>query len=253
MRFAARQPTALIVSPGDDRALNRDGSTMRMAETVPDTGLPACGDPAPRPRAAHRRGPGRSMRKRAFDVIAAVAGLAFLAPLLATIAILVRLDSPGPSLFRQARTGRGGRPFMIYKFRTMAVMESGADARQAVPDDPRITRIGRFLRRTSLDELPQLLNVLTGDMSIVGPRPHALAHDAHYSALIEGYAERFRTRPGVTGLAQVAGFRGPTATTERMAQRIALDNAYIDGWRFSRDIAILWRTIKVVILGAHAH
>jgi putative colanic acid biosysnthesis UDP-glucose lipid carrier transferase len=224
-----------------------------MAEIVPDTGLPACSDPSPQPRASRRRGPGFSVRKRLFDIVAAAAGLVFLAPLLLIISVLVRLDSKGPALFRQSRTGRDGRAFLIYKFRSMAVMEPGAEALQAVPDDPRVTRIGRFLRRSSLDELPQLLNVLKGDMSIVGPRPHALAHDAHYGALVPGYRARFRTRPGVTGLAQVAGFRGPTATTERMAQRIALDNAYIDGWRFSRDVSILWRTVKVVILGDHAH
>ena len=227
-----------------------------MAETLAGANLPVHGDPAPRPQAprvGRRNGPGVSLRKRLFDVAAAACGLVFLAPLLLTIGVLVRLDSRGPALFRQARTGRHGRTFMIVKFRTMAVMEPGHAARQAVPDDPRVTRIGRFLRRSSLDELPQLLNVLAGDMSIVGPRPHAIAQDMHYSALVDGYAARFRTRPGVTGLAQVAGFRGPTATTERMAQRVALDNAYIDGWRFSRDVAILWRTVKVVLLGDQAH
>jgi putative colanic acid biosysnthesis UDP-glucose lipid carrier transferase len=253
MRFAEHRAAAPIVPSGDGGARKPGGNATLMAETVPEAGLPVRNGSPPRPRSGRRTGPGASVRKRLFDIAAASCGLVFLAPLLVTLALLVRLDSRGPALFRQARTGRGGRPFMIYKFRTMAVMEAGHDARQAVPDDPRITGIGRFLRRSSLDELPQLLNVLLGDMSIVGPRPHALAQDAHYGPLVPDYADRFRTRPGVTGLAQVAGFRGPTATTERMAQRVALDNAYIDGWRFSRDISILWRTVKVVILGDHAH
>lgn len=224
-----------------------------MAETVPDAGLNACGGPSPKRRSVRRSTPSASTRKRLFDIAAALGGLLFLAPLLGIIALLVRLDSPGPSLFRQSRSGLNGRTFAILKFRTMTVMEPGEAATQAVPDDPRVTRIGRFLRRSSLDELPQLFNVLKGDMSIVGPRPHALSHDAHYAQQIASYGARFRTRPGVTGLAQVAGFRGPTSTPERMAQRIALDNAYIDSWRFASDLSILWRTVKVVIMGDDAH
>jgi lipopolysaccharide/colanic/teichoic acid biosynthesis glycosyltransferase len=143
------------------------------------------------------------------------------------VALAVRLDSRGPILFRQNRNGFNGRPFRIYKFRSMTVMEDGAVVTQAKRDDARVTRVGRFLRRSSLDELPQLLNVLKGDMSLVGPRPHALAHDDHYSGLLAEYAFRHHVKPGITGWAQVNGFRGETPTIDLMKRRIDLDLQYI--------------------------
>lgn len=187
-----------------------------------------------------------SRRKRAFDVL--VAGLALMAflPLLVLIGTAIWMESEGPILFRQQRTGLNGRPFRIYKFRTMRVLEDGADLRQAVRGDSRVTPLGALLRRLSLDELPQLLNVLKGEMSIVGPRPHALGHDIQWSRRVPGYADRFRARPGLTGQAQVMGFRGEVANDEGLLKRIEADNAYIDGWSFRRDLALVARTAPLL-------
>ncbi|HEX7890923.1 MAG TPA: sugar transferase, partial [Ramlibacter sp.] len=149
-----------------------------------------------------------SRRKRAFDMVAACLALLVFLPLLLLIGVAIWMESEGPVLFRQQRTGLHGRPFRIYKFRTMRVTEDGADIRQAVRGDSRITPLGALLRKLSLDELPQLVNVLKGEMSIVGPRPHALAHDLVWRDRVPGYAGRFRTRPGLTGAAQVNGYRG---------------------------------------------
>jgi len=195
----------------------------------------------------------RSAVKRLVDVLLSVLLLLFVLPLLAAVAVLILADSTGPVLFVQRRTGLGGRPIKVLKFRTMGVMEDGPAVRQAERDDKRVTRIGRFLRRSSIDELPQLINVLKGDMSLVGPRPHALAHDDYYGALVPQYAQRFRARPGITGLAQVNGLRGEVRGVDGMADRVALDNAYIDDWSLSLDLQILVRTAAVTLFQPGAY
>jgi exopolysaccharide biosynthesis polyprenyl glycosylphosphotransferase len=180
--------------------------------------------------------------KRVLDLLVAFSLIVLLAPVLAAIAVLVRLDSRGPVLFRQTRTGLRGRPFAIFKFRTMRVLENGETIVQATENDPRITRVGRFLRKTSLDELPQLFNVLAGEMSLVGPRPHAVAHDRHYGALIEEYALRQRVKPGITGWAQVHGLRGATPTLDIMRARIGHDGWYALHADLALDLRILFAT-----------
>jgi putative colanic acid biosysnthesis UDP-glucose lipid carrier transferase len=187
-----------------------------------------------------------SRRKRAFDVTAAGAALLLFLPLLLLIAVAIWLDDRGPILFRQQRTGLNGRPFRIYKFRTMRVMEDGGAVTQARRGDARITRLGGLLRKLSLDELPQLLNILAGDMSVVGPRPHALSHDQAWAGAIPGYAARFRTRPGLTGRAQVLGYRGEITSPDALAARIAADNTYIDTWSFRADLALVARTVPLL-------
>jgi putative colanic acid biosynthesis UDP-glucose lipid carrier transferase len=178
--------------------------------------------------------------------------LVFLAPLLMLVATLVRIDSSGPVLFRQRRTGLRGQSFFIYKFRTMTVCEDGDQVRQAVAGDLRITRIGRLLRKSSIDELPQILNVLKGEMSLVGPRPHALAHDEYYGSAVRGYDKRFDALPGITGLAQVRGFRGETRTTQCMAQRVQSDLEYIGNWSLAMDLRILLNSALIVFKGSGA-
>ena len=187
--------------------------------------------------------------KRAFDVLCSLVGLIFLAPLLIMIAILIKTTSPGPVLFVQLRTGLGGKTFVIYKFRTMTTLENGERIVQACRHDSRITQFGTFLRRSSLDELPQLWNVLIGDMSIVGPRPHAVAHDHYYGALLPDYRDRFRAKPGITGLAQCNGARGPTETLDKMRRRVRLDLAYIERWSLAMEALILVKTLKVILAG----
>lgn len=184
----------------------------------------------------------RSFGKRAVDVVCAGLGLAFLAPLLLLVALLIKLDSKGPVFFRQQRYGMGRKPFMIFKFRSMSCMEATGAFRQATSDDTRVTRVGRLLRRTSIDEIPQLINVLMGDMSLVGPRPHALAMDDVYAEMIDGYVDRHLVRPGLTGLAQIGGYRGPTADVEMINGRLRLDRAYIHSWSVLGDIVIMART-----------
>ena len=186
---------------------------------------------------------GERAAKRAFDVAAATAGLLAIAPLLLAISFAVWIESPGPVLFRQTRGGFNGRAFQILKFRTMRVMEDGPTIIQATSNDHRLTRIGRWLRRSSVDELPQLINVLRGDMSLVGPRPHALAHDVQYSRLISNYPYRHHVRPGITGWAQVNGFRGETPTVDKMRQRVELDLWYATNWSFWLDLRILFWTV----------
>lgn len=187
------------------------------------------------------------------DILVAGGALLFFAPLLALVAVLIKLELPGPVLFRQARGGLNGQAFTIFKFRSMRCQENGANVVQAKRDDDRITTIGRILRKTSIDELPQLLNVLKGDMSIVGPRPHALAHDEHYGAVIPNYHLRFRTRPGLTGLAQIKGLRGGTSAVEAMAARVDADNDYIERWTLSGDIKILLMTVPHLLLAENAY
>lgn len=185
--------------------------------------------------------------KRLLDVAVASVSLLVLAPLMLATAIAVKLESPGPVLFRQRRHGFNGRPFLIYKFRTMKVMEDGAVVVQAKAQDPRVTRLGAILRRTSIDELPQLFNVLRGEMSIVGPRPHAIAHDEQYGKVIANYAYRHHMKPGITGWAQVHGFRGGTPRLELMQRRVDLDLWYIANWSLWIDIQVILRTCFEVL------
>lgn len=182
--------------------------------------------------------------KEIFDRAFALAALATLAPLFIAIAIAIKLSSPGPVFFRQRRKGLNGRPFSIYKFRSMRVhaQEHGV-VRQATRNDSRITRVGGFLRRTSLDEIPQFINVLQGDMSIVGPRPHALEHDDLYGPLILGYVDRYRIKPGITGWAQINGYRGETDALEKMAGRVEYDLYYLRHRSFWMDIKIVLHTV----------
>ncbi len=180
--------------------------------------------------------------KRLLDILGALAGLLILAPLLVLVAILIVIESPGSPIFRQRRSGYRGAPFVIYKFRTMHVVEDGPNVVQARRADHRVTVVGGLLRRTSVDELPQLVNVLKGEMSLVGPRPHALVHDEYYGGLINDYDGRFKTKPGLTGLAQVSGLRGPTPDVATMAARIEKDLDYIRDWSIFLDLRILLQT-----------
>lgn len=193
------------------------------------------------------------MAKSLFDRTVSFILLLLLAPVLLVIAAAVRLDSPGPALFRQRRHGFNHEIITVLKFRSMTVMEDGDLVKQAGKGDKRITRIGALLRRTSLDELPQLINVLRGEMSLVGPRPHALAHNEQYAELIERYANRHRVKPGITGLAQVRGFRGETETPEKMNARIRCDLQYIDDWSLWLDVKILVQTVFVVFFQKTAY
>jgi Undecaprenyl-phosphate glucose phosphotransferase len=181
--------------------------------------------------------------KRAFDVTLAAVGLLILSPLLAIVSIAIKIDSPGPVLFRQTRHGYNNEGIQVFKFRTMRVMEPGHAFVQAVKNDPRVTNIGRILRRTSLDELPQLFNVLRGDMSIVGPRPHATSHNKMFEALIPPLSRRHKVKPGITGWAQVNGSRGETDTLEKMQRRVELDLYYIDNWSLLLDCKIVLLTV----------
>ena len=160
------------------------------------------------------------------------------------IALLIKTTSQGPVFFKQERHGWNGKKFMVYKFRSMVVhQEKLGQVSQATKQDSRITRVGRFLRRTSLDELPQLMNVLQGDMSIVGPRPHAVAHNEYYKDLVSSYMQRFRMKPGITGWAQVNGHRGETDTLEKMQRRVEYDLFYIENWTLLFDIRIVFLTL----------
>lgn len=180
------------------------------------------------------------------DKLLSIIILALISPILLVIAIAIKLDSPGPVFFRQQRTGWNGKNFLIWKFRSMYAQQPETDLlEQAHRDDPRVTRVGAFIRRTSLDELPQLLNVLSGDMSLVGPRPHAIQHDEEYSKRIADYFARHNIKPGITGLAQVRGFRGETLHLSQMIQRIECDIEYINNWSLWLDFIILVRTTRV--------
>ena len=181
--------------------------------------------------------------KRVLDVILSLAALVLLSPVFILIALAIVLDSRGPVFFRQRRTGRHGKIFSIYKFRTMHVLEDGDDIVQATRNDRRTTAVGRFLRRFSLDEFPQLLNVLKGEMSLVGPRPHAVAHDEYYLQMVPTYRFRFYAKPGITGLAQIRGFRGEVRDIAHMEERIACDLEYIQNWSLADDIVILIKTV----------
>jgi putative colanic acid biosynthesis UDP-glucose lipid carrier transferase len=185
--------------------------------------------------------------KRVLDVVLSALGLILAAPIMLLAAIAIRLNSSGPVLFRQRRYGLDGKEILVWKFRTMTTMDDGADVKQAVKNDPRVTEVGRLLRRTSLDELPQLFNVLWGSMSLVGPRPYAIAHNEQFRSLIRGYMLRHKVKPGITGLAQVLGSRLETDTVDKMRARIELDHRYIRDWSLWLDLKIMVKTIAVVL------
>jgi putative colanic acid biosynthesis UDP-glucose lipid carrier transferase len=189
----------------------------------------------------------RGVIKRLTDVTFSLAGLLLLSPLLLAVAIAVKLSSPGPVIFKQRRYGLDGREIRVFKFRTMSVVEDGDSIRQATRDDSRITPIGRVLRRYSIDELPQLLNVVIGNMSLVGPRPHAVAHNEEYRKLIKGYMMRHKVLPGITGLAQINGCRGETAKLEEMKARIEFDLDYLRRWSPALDLKILVKTVLMLL------
>ena len=191
--------------------------------------------------------------KRASDIVLSLAILALISPLMLAIALGVKLSSPGPILFKQRRYGLDGQRIVVYKFRSMTVAEDGAVVRQATRNDSRVTPFGGFLRRTSLDELPQFINVLQGRMSIVGPRPHAVAHNEMYRKLIRGYMIRHKVKPGITGLAQVNGWRGETETVDKMKKRIEFDLAYLRNWSLLLDLQIILKTIVVVLQKDNAY
>ncbi len=183
------------------------------------------------------------IQKRLIDLILAASALILLTPLIVLVALAIKLDSPGPIFFVQRRYGFNQQPFRIIKFRTMRALDDGAIVPQAKRDDPRFTRIGRWLRRWNIDEIPQLFNVLTGDMSLVGPRPHALSHDREYERRIALYARRHNVKPGITGWAQIHGYRGETDTEEKMRSRVEYDLFYIDNWSLWLDLKIIARTM----------
>lgn len=196
---------------------------------------------------------GERAAKRLVDIVIASTGLLLISPLLIMTAIAIRFDSPGPILFKQARNGFNNRPFKILKFRSMRVMEDGEVVRQASRKDDRVTAVGRWIRKLSIDELPQLWNVLRGEMSIVGPRPHAMAHDEHYEQLISDYPYRQQVKPGLTGWAQVNGNRGETPTTESMAERVRLDLWYVENASIWLDIRIIVRTFGTLFNIKHTY
>ena len=197
--------------------------------------------------------PARLDAKRVLDLLLGITLLLISAPVMALVSLAVALDSPGPVLFCQKRTGQNGKTFPLFKFRSMHVLEKSADVRQAVAGDARITRVGRIIRKLSLDELPQLFNVIAGQMSLVGPRPHAVVHDRYYGAEIPGYVVRQNVKPGITGWAQVNGSRGPTPTIESMRQRVELDAWYVANHSVTLDLKILARTPTAVLSTRNAH
>lgn len=253
----------LVTPSGADERAVRDA--VRRLSTIPTTvrlcpALPPLGPTAVRtaellldaPTLVVCRSPlagWHIVAKRLEDLLIGGAALLLLGLPMLLIALLVRLDSPGPSLFRQRRLGFNNNPITVYKFRTMTHQpaQSEANVPQACRRDPRVTRLGGFLRRSSVDELPQLLNVLRGEMSLVGPRPHAIAHNVHYAALIDDYLGRHRVQPGITGWAQVHGLRGETDTLDKMQRRVEFDLAYIDRWSILLDLRIIaWTALAVL-------
>lgn len=193
------------------------------------------------------------MLKRGSDIVLSLLILLLIFPILLVIALAVKMGSPGPVIFKQRRYGLDGEQIVVYKFRSMAVLEDGGSIRQAQKNDLRITRLGAILRRTSLDELPQFINVLQGRMSIVGPRPHAVAHNEMYRTLIKGYMVRHKVRPGITGWAQVNGQRGETDTLDKMQSRIDFDLDYLRNWSLQLDLFIIFKTIRLVFKDSSAY
>jgi putative colanic acid biosynthesis UDP-glucose lipid carrier transferase len=191
--------------------------------------------------------------KRGSDIVISALILVLISPLLALIAMAVKTSSPGPVIFKQRRYGLNGEEIMVYKFRSMTVCEDGGNIQQAQKNDKRVTRVGAFLRKTSLDELPQFINVLQGRMSIVGPRPHAVAHNEMYRKLIKGYMVRHKVKPGITGWAQVNGLRGETETLDKMQARIEYDLDYLRHWSLPLDLKIILMTVGVVFKDQYAY
>jgi putative colanic acid biosynthesis UDP-glucose lipid carrier transferase len=191
--------------------------------------------------------------KRVFDFTLALLALVLTMPVLLIVALAIKRSSPGPVMFKQRRYGLNGEQILVYKFRTMTVCEDGAEVAQATPQDSRVTRLGAFLRRSSLDELPQIFNILEGKMSFVGPRPHAVAHNEAYRKLINGYMIRHKVRPGITGWAQVNGLRGETSTVEKMQQRVQFDLDYLKNWSLWLDVKIIATTAVTVLFHRNAY
>lgn len=191
--------------------------------------------------------------KRALDIILSILILLLISPFLILIGLAVKFTSPGPIIFKQRRYGLDGKQIFVYKFRSMTVTEDGANVQQARKNDNRITPLGAFMRKTSIDELPQFVNVLQGRMSIVGPRPHAIAHNEMYRKLIKGYMVRHKVRPGITGWAQVNGFRGETETLDKMEGRIRFDLDYLRNWSIALDLYIIYRTVRLVFKDNQAY
>ena len=195
----------------------------------------------------------RGVIKRCSDIVLASLLLAIAAPAMALIAIAIKLSSPGNVIFRQRRYGLDGDEITVYKFRTMTVTEDGPSIAQATRNDARVTPLGRYLRRYSLDELPQLINVLQGRMSVVGPRPHAVAHNEQYRKVIRGYMVRHKVMPGITGLAQINGCRGETSQIEEMERRVHYDLEYLRLWSIGLDFRILARTLSALLRDKKAY
>ena len=191
--------------------------------------------------------------KRVVDFVLALIALIFFVPIIMLTALAIKLDGPGPVIFKQHRRGFNGRKFIMYKFRTMTVLENGSSVTQATRDDPRVTKVGKLLRSSSIDELPQLFNVLRGDMSLIGPRPHALAHDNYFEKVLEDYAFRHHVKPGLTGWAQVHGLRGATPTLDLISRRVKMDLWYINNWSLWLDLQILIKTFFEVIRKRNAY
>lgn len=201
----------------------------------------------PRRMRIRRRRPIGGALKRVFDIVVAGGALLALSPFLLLIALAIVLESPGPALFLQRRGGMFGRPFLIYKFRTMRTVDDGRVVSQAVQNDPRITRLGAILRELCIDELPQLINVVRGEMSLVGPRPHAVAHDEAFVRIDPRYSRRNRARPGITGLAQVSGCRGLTEDAASVRARTGFDVEYVETWTLGLDLRIIFKTLLLVL------
>ena len=191
--------------------------------------------------------------KRGSDIVLSLLILALISPLLILVALCVKLSSPGPAIFRQRRYGLDGHEIVVYKFRSMTALDDGEKIEQAKKGDSRVTPLGAFLRKTSLDELPQFFNVMQGRMSIVGPRPHAIAHNEMYRKLIKGYMLRHKVRPGITGWAQVNGYRGETETLDKMRARIDHDLEYLRNWSLRLDLYIVAKTAWVVLKSDHVY
>lgn len=233
--------------------LQRQTEMSASASPVRTPAVAALHELFPQKLRRRRRRPKGGASKRAFDFTVSFIALFILSPLLLLLTLLIKLDSPGPVFFLQRRGGLWGGTFLIYKFRTMTSLDDGRHVEQATKKDDRVTRVGTILRATSLDELPQLLNVLRGEMSLVGPRPHAVAHDRRFLEIDPGYSARFSARPGITGLAQVSGCRGLSSDDASVRRRTEYDARYVQTQSLWMDMGILARTTLVIFGDANAH